>query len=173
VGERRLRKADVFAAHLERTFQPHGERILATPPWSEVKQMQRIQLVTPKKLLQAIRAHANPKQAPGFDLITGIIMQQFPRQAFVKLTHLYNAAFRLKYVPSQWKAAEVIMVPNPGKPANEVSSYRPISLLPIMPKLFEKLVLKRLTPILDANHIIPQHQFGFRHQHSTLDQFIE
>ena len=40
----------------------------------------------------------------------------------------------------------------------------------IMSKLFEKLVLKRLTPILDARHIIPQHQFGFRHQQSTVDQ---
>jgi uncharacterized membrane protein YcgQ (UPF0703/DUF1980 family) len=62
------------------------------------------------------------------------------------------------------------MIPKPGKPANEISSYRPTSLLPIMSKLFEKLVLKRLTPILDANHFILQHQFGFRHQHSTLDQ---
>jgi hypothetical protein len=93
-------------------------------------------------------------------------MQQLPRQAIVKLTHVYNAALRLKYVPGQWKAAEVIMVPKPGKPANEVSSYRPI-LLPIMSKLFEKLVLKRLTPILDASHIIPQHQFGFRHHRSS------
>jgi hypothetical protein len=57
-----------------------------------------------------------------------------------------------------------------GKHINDVSSYRPTSLLPIMSKLFEKLVLKRLTPILDANQIIPQHQFGFLHQHSTLDQ---
>ena len=39
-----------------------------------------------------------------------------------------------------------------------------------MSKLFEKLVLKRLTPILDAKHIIPLHQFGFRQQHSTIDQ---
>jgi hypothetical protein len=34
----------------------------------------------------------------------------------------------------------------------------------------EKLVLKRLIPILDAKHIIPLHQFGFRQQHSTIDQ---
>ena len=97
-------------------------------------------------------------------------MQKLPRQAIVKLTHLYNTALWLKYVPTHWKAAEVIMVPKPGKPVNKVSSYRPISLLPIMLKLFEKLVLERLTPILDATHIIPQHQFGFRRQHSTLDQ---
>jgi hypothetical protein len=163
-------KADVFAAHLERTFQPHGERKLAALPKNEEKLKQRIPLVTPKELLQAIRTHINPKKAPGFDLITGVIIKRLPRQAIVKLTHLYNAALRLKYIPSQWKAAEVIMVPKPGKHVNEVSSYRPISLRPIMSKLFEKLVLKRLTPILNANHIIPQHHFGFRHQNSTLDQ---
>ena len=163
-------KADVFAAHLERTFQPYRESTLATSPKKEEKPKQRIPLVTPKELRQAIRAHINPKKAPGHDLITGVIMQQLPRQAIVKLTHLYNAALRLKYVPSQWKAAEVIMVPKPGKPVNDVTSYRPISLLPIMSKLFEKLILKRLTPTLSARHIIPQHQFGFRHQHSTLDQ---
>jgi hypothetical protein len=47
-------KADVFAAHLERTFLPHGERMLATPPRSEEKPMQWIPLVTPKEVLQAI-----------------------------------------------------------------------------------------------------------------------
>jgi hypothetical protein len=39
-----------------------------------------------------------------------------------------------------------------------------------MSKLFEKLVLKRLTPILDASHTIPNHQFGFRRQHTMIDQ---
>lgn len=34
----------------------------------------------------------------------------------------------------------------PGKPPNEAESYRPISLLPVMPKLFEKLLLKTLNP---------------------------
>jgi hypothetical protein len=134
-------KAQVFAAHLEQTFQPTGERILITPLQNEEKLMQRIPLVTPKEVLQTKRAHTKPQKAPGFDLITGVIMQQLPRQAIVKLTHLYNAALRLKYIPIQWKMAEMIMVLKPGKPPYEVSSYRPISLWPIMSKLFEKLVL--------------------------------
>lgn len=61
-------------------------------------------------------------------------------------------------------------MPKQGKPATDVTSYRPISLLPILSKLFEKLLLKRLKPILDEKHIIPTHQFGFRHNHSTTDQ---
>jgi hypothetical protein len=41
-------------------------------------------------------------------------------------------------IPRIWKIAEVLMILNPGKPPNKVDSYRPISLLPIMSKLFEK-----------------------------------
>jgi len=73
-------------------------------------------------------------------------------------------------VPNNWKAAEVIMIPKPRKPATEVTSYRPISLLPILSKLYEKLLLKRLKPILDEKQIIPIHQFGFRYNHSTINQ---
>ena len=36
--------------------------------------------------------------------------------------------------------------------------------------MFEKLFLQRLQPILDANNIIPDHQFGFRHNHGTPEQ---
>jgi hypothetical protein len=60
--------------------------------------------------------------------------------------------------------------PKPSKNLSEVESYRPISLLPIMSKLFEKLMLKRLRPIINEKHLVPTHQFGFRNNHSTVDQ---
>jgi hypothetical protein len=84
----------------------------------------------------------NPKKSPGFDLITGQILKELPRKSLVKLTNLTNASFRLKYVPQLSKVAELIMIPKPGKPPHETTSYRPVSLLPIMSKLFEKLLLK-------------------------------
>lgn len=91
-------------------------------------------------------------------------------KALVKFTNLINAAFRLKYVPSLWKVAEVIMILKPGKPPNETASYRPISLLPIISKVFEKLLVKRLNAIIERKNLIPNHQFGFRNKHSTIDQ---
>jgi hypothetical protein len=39
-----------------------------------------------------------------------------------------------------------------------------------MPKLFEKLLLKRLKLIIEDKNLIPDHQFGFRTQHSRIDQ---
>ena len=57
------------------------------------------------------------------------------------------------------------MVPKP-----DVTSYRPISLLPILSKILEKLFLKQLIPIITSNQLIPNHQFGFREKHSTVDE---
>ena len=130
-------KAVDFAEHLERTFQPNGVQLLDNLRRREGTPIQQIPLVTPTELLNTIRVHINPKKAPGFDLLTGVILKQLPKKATVKLTNLYNAALRLKYVPSYWKVAEVIMIPKPGKPVNEVTSYRPISLLPILSKFLK------------------------------------
>ena len=81
-----------------------------------------------------------------------------------------NAAFRLKHVPAVWKVSEVIMIPKPGKPPHEPSSYRPISLLTTISKLFEELLLERLKPLIEESELIPTHQFGLRDHHSTLEQ---
>jgi hypothetical protein len=76
----------------------------------------------------------------------------------------------MRYIPRIWKIAEVLMILKPGKPPNNVDSYRQISLLPIMSKLFEKLLLKILQSVITTKKLIPNHKFGFRKQHSTLEQ---
>jgi hypothetical protein len=48
--------------------------------------------------------------------------------------------------------------------------YRAISLLPILSKVFEKLLLNRLMSFIVHRNLIPNHQFGFRRRHSTIHQ---
>jgi hypothetical protein len=60
------------------------------------------------------------------------------------------------------ETAEIIMIPKPGKNFGEVESHRTMSLLTIMSKLLEKLILKCLKPITGEKHLVPMHQFGFR-----------
>ncbi|KAF7382994.1 hypothetical protein HZH66_013396 [Vespula vulgaris] len=62
------------------------------------------------------------------------------------------------------------LIDKPGKPPHETLSYHPISLLPIFSKIFEKLLLKCIEFILKETNLIPDHQFGFRKQHSTIQQ---
>lgn len=127
--------------------------------WSTVKEVQR-----------TVQTEINPKKAPGYDLITGQVLRQLPRKVLVKITKIINASIKLRYVPQLWKVAEVIMIPKPGKPAEELKSYRPISLLPVLSKLFEKLLHKRLMKVVEERNLVPAHQFGFRKKHSTIDQ---
>jgi hypothetical protein len=85
------------------------------------------------------------------------------------LTQLFNAVLLKGYFPAQLKVTQIILILKPGKP-NELTSYRPISLLPILSKVFEKILLKRLLPMVENNRLIPSHQFGFRQKHSTTEQ---
>jgi hypothetical protein len=93
-----------------------------------------------------------------------------PRKGIVHMTTICNEIIRTGYFPLQWKVTQIIMTPKPGKPLEETSSYRPISLLPIMSKIFEKAILKRLLAMLEENRILPDNQFGFRQKHYTIEQ---
>jgi len=98
------------------------------------------------------------------------VLHELPHKAVVLLTTLYNSMLRLSYYPLLWKFAQIIMVPKPGKPAHDVTSYRPISLLPIPSKVFERLLLKRLRSDVDLSLLIPSYQFRFRPGHSPIQQ---
>lgn len=72
------------------------------------------------------------------------------------------------YIPDCFKTAQILIIKKWKKPKSEVKSYRSISLLPIVSKLLEKLLLKRILPTIAEK--IPAHQFGIRRKHFTIDQ---
>ena len=71
------------------------------------------------------------------------------------MTRLFNAILRLEYYPSQWKVSQTMVIPKPGKPPNDVGSYRPIRVLPVLSKVFEKLLLKLLNPVIHETNVVP------------------
>ena len=129
-----------------------------------------IKNISIKEVSNIIKKDLNVKKAPGYDMITGKMLKELPEKALRLLTIIYNAILRLSYYPAQWKVAQIILLPKPGKDLEDVTSYRPISLLPVAAKVFEKLLLKRIRPELEENKLIPDHQFGFRQQYSTIEQ---
>ncbi|GBO98603.1 Probable RNA-directed DNA polymerase from transposon X-element [Eumeta japonica] len=87
--------------------------------------------------VQNVIANLNPKKAPGIDGISNKMLIELPRVAVRILLFIFNAMLRLEYFPNNWKVAVVKMIPKPGKDLTKAESYRPISLLPTMSKLFE------------------------------------
>jgi hypothetical protein len=83
-----------------------------------------------------------PKKSSGYDLITGKILKELHFIEIKYLTHLFNAVLLKGFFPAQWKVAQIILILKPGKPPNELPSYRPISLVPIVPKVLKSYSLK-------------------------------
>jgi len=100
-------------------------------------------------------AHTKVRKAPGYELISGTVLQKLPPKSITFLTIIYNIIPLLSYYPLLWKFVQIIMVPKPGKPVAEVTSYRSISLLPILSKVFEKLLLKGSVEISTSLHSYP------------------
>ncbi|KAL4149704.1 hypothetical protein QTP88_003582 [Uroleucon formosanum] len=169
-----LEKSNTFAEYFYEVIKPNN----INPPINHLNKINQSlnsalptttppKHFTPNEIKYTISKLKNGK-APGHDLITNNILKQLTNKAILNITHIFNAMLRLSYFPPLWKISTIILVHKPGKPKNTTSSYRPISLLPSLGKLFKKLLLKRLQNISEINKIIPNSQYGFRAHHSTI-----
>lgn len=111
-------------------------------------------------------------KAPGDDGLFYILIKKLPESTLSFLAKLFNKCFELAYFPDQWKNAKVVPILKPDKDPAEASSYRPISLLSSISKLFEKIILNRMMDHINQHSIFAAEQFGFRHGHSTTHQLL-
>jgi hypothetical protein len=113
------------------------------------------------------------KKAPGPDELRDPIFKNLPRIAIVALTVIFNNCMRAHHFPPAWKHATTVTIPKPGKDPTNPFSYRPISLLNIAGKVFEKILSTRLKNFLEINNLLPPEQFGFRSERSTINPILE
>lgn len=166
-------KASVFGEHLHAVFKPlptlNNQHDLQVSNFLEAA----TQLCIPLKGVSYTEVKVEIKglqkgKSPGYDQIDETILSNLPKKGIMAIKYILDACIKIEYFPSQWKIATVIMINKPGKPPTDPTSYRPISLLPIIGKILERLILKRMKSFLP--NIIPDHQFGFREKHGTTEQ---
>ena len=73
--------------------------------------------------------------------------------------------------PSEWKKANVVPVHKKGN-KQTLENYRPVSLLPICSKIFERLIYNSLFEFFIANELISSNQFGFKPGDSCINQLL-
>ena len=82
------------------------------------------------------------------------------------ITHIINCTITQSKIPNEWKQAVVIPLFKDGD-KNCSSNYRPISILPAISKILEKVVHNQVYTHLSTYNLLSEAQFGFRKNHST------
>ena len=89
------------------------------------------------------------------------------------ITSLFNFSLKSGEIPSDWKKANVTPVPKSSTATSLVSNFRPISVLPVIAKVFESVVHQQLYSHPTSNSLLYPSQSGFRPAHSTQDVLIK
>ena len=120
------------------------------------------------EILEALQS-MNPDRAPGPDHLTSDIVTVVVEILPSLIVNIMNSCLASGRFPDAWKSAQVRILQKPGKEDyTNLSSFRPIGLLPVMGKLLEKLFVKRLTYRAQQEEAWDSRQYGFKEQVSTV-----
>lgn len=121
-------------------------------------------------IIKSILRQLKTNKSCGLDHIKNLYLKNLSNVAISFLSKILSACLKFQYFPKVWRNAKVIPIPKPGKPRGLVTSYRPISLLSNLSKVYEKVLKERLWDFCDTPAVIPNEQFGFRPHHGTTHQ---
>lgn len=110
--------------------------------------------------------HKGKNTAPGHDNITKNITRKLNYEIHLHIKRTYEYCLNHCYFPPEWKHGILITIPKPNTCHKNVNNYRPITLLSVLGKNFEKIIKTILQD--EVGHVIPRYQFGFREGCSTI-----
>lgn len=113
-----------------------------------------------------------PKKSSGHDGLSGWILKQLKDCITLPIVIAINKSIQSGEVPKSLKLAKVIPIYK-AKDKALFTNYRPISLLPVLSKVLEKVIYKRTYSFLESQNILFNSQYGFRNGHSTIQAATE
>jgi len=118
--------------------------------------------------IQDVMKGLKNKKSFGHDHISMNFLKSIGSCVYKPISQIINISIQSGIVPNTLKLAKVIPIYK-AKAKNEFSNYRPISLLPAISKIVEKVIHKRLSSYFTNHKLLYNNQYGFRAKHSTID----
>jgi len=117
--------------------------------------------------------NTNPNKPAGPDQIPSLFFKQFARSLAPIVSFIFNLSLHTGIFPEIFKQAIVIPLYKGKGKKNDPVSYRPISLLPPLSKVFERLVSAELQRFLNLYNKLTPAQHGFRSEFSTQSATLQ
>ena len=122
------------------------------------------------ELLKIVRA-SNMNKAHGHDDISIRMIKICDKSLIKPLMLIFKKSIRSSYYPDIWKKSNIIPV-HKKNDNRLVNNYRPISLLPVLGKIFEKIIFNKIYNYLSKENLLNPNQSGFRPSDSCINQLI-
>ena len=156
--------ADIFADFYEELYASHEQA-----ETFDSMQTTQVPPFTLKELTDAVRT-VKSKKCADTNGIRAEMLKSGGEYLLEKLLELYNVILSgCLQPPASWKHSVISVIHKSGD-AMQPQNYRPICIIPILYKLFSKLMYRRLYPILDKAQC--KDQAGFRNKYSTVDHMF-
>ena len=114
----------------------------------------------------------NVAKATGHDKISNKILKIAAPVIFNSLTDPFNLSISRNIFPCDWKIAKVSPLYKSGKRIDP-NNYRPISVLPTIPRVFERLIFEQMYTYFRDKKLTESRQSGFRSLHSTITALLD
>ena len=106
-------------------------------------------------------------KSPGLSGIRQKHLDLLPSNCITILNNIYNSILSTRYFPLIVEHIKMIFINKPNKDNKNPLNYRPICLIELIIKVFEKILAQRLLYYLEYNNLLSEKQFGFRPNRST------
>ena len=111
------------------------------------------------------------KKATGLDSISVRTVKELGSYLAAPLADLFNSSFLQGIFPNHFKLGKISAVHKKGSRL-DINNYRPVTVLPVLSKIIEKIMFTRLNNFLNEKNLISCKQFGFRKGKSTNDAIL-
>ena len=122
--------------------------------------------------IQRFLEHLKERTATGPDGLPAFLLKRLAEAVAPNITRIVNDSLTQNIVPSSWKKANIAPVWKNKGSKTDASNYRPISVLPVLARMLEKICARQLSKFCDEKDLIPPQQFGFRPKSSCEHALI-
>ena len=120
-------------------------------------------------MVKKIIMNLDLSKASGRDCIPMVVLKNCQPELSYILVELFNKCLKESCFPGYWKVSSVVPVFKNVGERSTAKNYRPVSLLSVVSKVFEKLVNNRIFNHLEKCGLFSDFQYGFRSSRSTAD----